>query len=78
LLIYRSLAGVLAFIFASALLTEVIGIHAIFGAFLAGVVMPRDENLRTLLREQFEAVSTVFLLPLLSLFAYLKRRHTVQ
>jgi Kef-type K+ transport system membrane component KefB len=31
---------VLIFIFASALCTQVIGIHALFGAFLAGVVMP--------------------------------------
>src|SRR5262249_30349892 len=33
-------AGVLTFIFAAALCTEVIGIHALFGAFLAGVIMP--------------------------------------
>ena len=33
-------AGVLIFSFASALLTEVIGIHALFGAFLAGAIMP--------------------------------------
>jgi len=28
------------------LVTEVIGIHALFGAFLAGVVMPREGELR--------------------------------
>src|SRR6185436_531914 len=35
-----TLAAVLVFTFTSALLTEIIGIHALFGAFIAGVVMP--------------------------------------
>ena len=36
------IALVLAVLLLSALATEVIGIHALFGAFLAGVVMPAD------------------------------------
>jgi len=39
------IAGTLLFAFASALFTETIGIHALFGAFLAGVVMPPQEIL---------------------------------
>lgn len=66
------MVGVLAFVFASALFTEVIGIHALFGAFLAGVIMPRDANLRTLLKDQLEAVSSVFLLPLFFAFTGLR------
>lgn len=60
----KLVAGVLVFVFASALLTEAIGIHALFGAFLAGVVMPSNGRLRAFLRERLETFSSVFLLPL--------------
>ena len=53
---------------ASALLTEVIGIHALFGAFLAGAIMPPSQELRQQLRERLESLSSVFLLPIF--FAY--------
>jgi Kef-type K+ transport system membrane component KefB len=62
------MAQVLLLLFSAALVTEVIGIHALFGAFLAGTIMPADGELRTQLRERFEALSTVFLLPIF--FAY--------
>src|ERR1044071_9686319 len=42
---------VLVIVFTSALFTEVIGIHALFGAFVAGVVMPSHKGLRHFLRE---------------------------
>jgi Kef-type K+ transport system membrane component KefB len=57
-------AGALIFAFASALCTEAIGVHAFFGAFLAGVVMPSHRGLRALLKGQLEAFSAVMLLPL--------------
>jgi len=60
----KLVAGVLVFVFAAALLTEAIGIHALFGAFLAGVVMPSNSRLRAFLRERLETFSSVFLLPL--------------
>jgi Kef-type K+ transport system membrane component KefB len=66
------LSGVVAFVFASALLTEVIGIHALFGAFLAGVCIPRDSALRELLRERLETLSSVLLLPLFFAFTGLR------
>ena len=56
-------AYVLVVLLASALLTEVIGIHALFGAFLAGAIMPPSEELRRQLRERLESLSSVFLLP---------------
>jgi Kef-type K+ transport system membrane component KefB len=62
------MAQVLLLLFASALVTEVIGIHALFGAFLAGTIMPADRELRSQLRERFETLSSVFLLPIF--FAY--------
>ena len=61
-------AGVLVFVFIAALFTEVIGIHALFGAFIAGVVLPSHSRLRTFLRERLETFSAAFLLPLF--FAY--------
>src|SRR5581483_10370354 len=55
-------AGVLSFAFASALFTEVIGIHALFGAFMAGAVMPANARLRLFLRDRLETFTTVLLL----------------
>jgi Kef-type K+ transport system membrane component KefB len=66
------LAGIFAFLFASALFTEAIGIHALFGAFLAGVCMPADSGLRKFLRERLETFSSVLLLPLFFAFTGLR------
>jgi Kef-type K+ transport system membrane component KefB len=63
-----TIALVLLIIFTSALFTEVIGIHALFGAFLAGVVMPSHEGLRHFLRQRIEPFSSGFLLPLFFAF----------
>ena len=65
-------AGVLIFAFASALFTEVIGIHALFGAFLAGAVMPANSRLRSFLRDRLETFTTVLLLPLFFAFTGLR------
>jgi Kef-type K+ transport system membrane component KefB len=62
------MAQVLVLLLSSALLTELIGIHALFGAFLAGAIMPPSEELRQRLRERLETLSSVFLLPIF--FAY--------
>ena len=66
------LAGIFSFIFVSALTTELIGIHALFGAFLAGVCMPPDSGLRQFLRERLETFSSVLLLPLFFAFTGLR------
>lgn len=63
---------VLVIVFTSSLFTEVIGIHALFGAFLAGVIMPSHEGLRTFLRERIETFSAGFLLPLFFAFTGLR------
>jgi Kef-type K+ transport system membrane component KefB len=49
---------------ACAAATEAIGVHALFGAFLAGIVMPRRDDLRQVLQVSLEAVTSVVLLPL--------------
>ncbi|HJS17327.1 MAG TPA: cation:proton antiporter [Anaerolineales bacterium] len=65
---------VLSFVvlFLSALTTEVIGIHALFGAFLAGVSMPAQVSFRKLLASRIEDVALVILLPLFFAFTGLK------
>ena len=66
--------AVVAFValFLSALTTEVIGIHALFGAFLAGASMPAHASFRKLLASRIEDVSLVILLPLFFAFTGLK------
>jgi Kef-type K+ transport system membrane component KefB len=59
-------------LFLSALTTEVIGIHALFGAFLAGTSMPAHAGFRKLLASRIEDVSLVILLPLFFAFTGLK------
>jgi Kef-type K+ transport system membrane component KefB len=52
--------------------TEVIGIHALFGAFLAGVIMPQKMSFKSLFIEKVEDVSLVLLLPLFFVFTGLR------
>jgi Kef-type K+ transport system membrane component KefB len=68
----RMVAVVLIFVFASALFTEVIGIHALFGAFLAGTVMPAHAGLRRFLTERLGSFTSCFLLPLFFAFTGLR------
>jgi Kef-type K+ transport system membrane component KefB len=66
------MAGMLVFLFASALATDIMGIHALFGSFLAGLVMPARGELREFLRLRLENFSAVFLLPLFFAFTGLR------
>ena len=56
----------------SAFITEALGIHALFGAFMAGVVMPPMTNFRRIIVEKVEDVSVSFLLPLFFVFTGLR------
>jgi Kef-type K+ transport system membrane component KefB len=56
----------------SAYFTEVIGIHALFGAFIAGVVMPNNIKFREILTDKIEDVSTIILLPIFFAFTGLR------
>ena len=60
--------AMLMLVFSAALFTEVIGIHALFGAFLAGVVMPAQADFRAQLRGKLENFSSALLLPLFFAF----------
>jgi Kef-type K+ transport system membrane component KefB len=66
------IAVVIGLVFGAALATEVIGIHALFGAFFAGAILPADEDVRRGLRERLESFSAVFLLPLFFAFTGLR------
>ena len=66
------LALVLGTVLLSALSTEVIGIHALFGAFLAGIVMPAGGGFRKKLVLRVEHFSSVLLLPLFFAFIGLR------
>jgi len=56
----------------SAYTTEIIGIHALFGAFMAGAIMPENMRFRSIFIEKVEDVSQVMLLPLFFVFTGLK------
>lgn len=57
-------AVVVLLVLASSWATEVIGIHALFGAFLAGAILPRHGGLAHALAERLEDLVVVVLLPL--------------
>ena len=52
--------------------TEAIGIHAFFGAFLAGVIIPAHSPFRTALGDKLQTVSAVLLMPLFFAFSGLR------
>ena len=66
------IALVFLFLLFSAYITEAIGIHALFGAFIAGVVMPKNNNFKNILIEKIEDISLVLLLPLFFVFTGLR------
>lgn len=68
----RVIPVILAFVFVCALITETIGIHALFGAFVAGVVMPPSADFRIFLKDKLEAFGSYALLPLFFAFTGLR------
>lgn len=56
----------------SAYMTEVIGIHALFGSFMAGAIMPENISFRNIFIEKIEDVALVLLLPLFFVFTGLR------
>jgi len=65
---------ILAFVvlFTSAYIAQLIGIHALFGAFLAGTVMPVKLRFKEILTDKIEDVSVVILLPIFFAFTGLR------
>ncbi|QRV87778.1 Sodium/hydrogen exchanger family [Ceratobasidium sp. AG-Ba] len=54
----------LVLVFVSAFFTDVIGVHAIFGGFIAGLVIPRDNGFAISLLEKIEDLVSILFLPL--------------
>jgi Kef-type K+ transport system membrane component KefB len=57
------LALLLILVFASSAATNALGLHAVFGAFLIGAVLPRDNRLLACLIERIEYVAVIVLMP---------------
>ncbi|MEZ7499097.1 cation:proton antiporter [Flavobacterium sp. Arc3] len=60
------------FLILSSYATEVIGIHALFGAFMMGSIMPDVTKFRMIFIEKVEDVAVILLLPLFFVFTGLK------
>ncbi len=65
---HKKRSGIIALFFIiliiSSYITAIIGIHSLFGAFIAGVIMPSSFSFRKIIIDKIEDVSIVLLLPL--------------
>ncbi len=68
----RIVGFIFLILISSAFITQTIGIHALFGSFLAGVIMPTNINFRKLMIEKIEDVSVSLFLPLFFVFTGLR------
>jgi Kef-type K+ transport system membrane component KefB len=68
----EGLALILLFMVLSSWTTERIGIHALFGAFFAGVILPKNESLVRDVSERIDPLTSVLLLPLFFAFTGLR------
>jgi Kef-type K+ transport system membrane component KefB len=68
------IAVIVVLVLASALATEWLGIHLLFGAFLMGAIMPKAPEFTHYLLNKFESVTVVLLLPLFFAFSGLRTR----
>jgi Kef-type K+ transport system membrane component KefB len=66
------MALVLLIVLASSLMTETIGIHALFGAFLIGAIMPKHEPFVHALTQKLNDAAVVLLLPIFFAFTGLR------
>lgn len=51
----------------SAFVTDIIGVHAIFGGFIAGVIVPHEHDLSIKITEKIEDMVNILFLPLVIL-----------
>jgi Kef-type K+ transport system membrane component KefB len=56
----------LVIVLISAFVTDIIGIHPIFGGFLAGVIIPHERGLAVKIAEKIEDIVNIVFLPLVS------------
>jgi Kef-type K+ transport system membrane component KefB len=66
------LAFMLLLVLASALCTEWLGIHLLFGSFLMGAIMPKEQKFVRYILDRFETITVTLLLPLFFAFTGLR------
>jgi Kef-type K+ transport system membrane component KefB len=66
------LALMLLLVLASALCTEWLGIHLLFGSFLMGAIMPKEPRFVQYILDRFETITVTLLLPLFFAFTGLR------
>ena len=71
------IAFVLVLALGSALCTEALGIHLLFGSFLMGAIMPKEQKFVRYLLDRFETVTVTLLLPLFFAFTGLRTNITL-
>lgn len=64
--------SVMTLVLLSAYITDIIGVHQIFGAFLAGLIVPRAHGIDVLLTEKIEDLVSIVFLPLYFAFSGLQ------
>lgn len=69
-----AIAAVLVALLLSAAATEAIGIHAIFGAFVLGAIVPHDSEVARSLGRQMRDLVTILLLPAFFAFTGMRTR----
>ena len=69
---HNAVAIVVIIVLLSSWATELIGIHALFGGFLAGAIMPKDRGFARALGRRLEDLVVVVLLPLFFAFSGLR------
>ena len=62
------IALMLLLVLVSALCTEWLGIHLLFGAFLMGAIMPKERQFVRYVLDRFETITVTLLLPLFFAF----------
>jgi Kef-type K+ transport system membrane component KefB len=67
-----AVAAIVLLVLASAMMTELLGVHLLFGAFLLGVIMPKDPDFVRHVLNKFESVTVVLLMPLYFAFTGLR------
>jgi Kef-type K+ transport system membrane component KefB len=68
----NALAAMILLALASALCTEWLGIHLLFGSFLMGAIMPKEQKFVRYVLDRFEAIVVTLLLPLFFAFTGLR------
>ena len=69
---HDQLALLFLLVLASGWVTESLGLHALFGGFLAGAIMPKHHGLTREIWQRIESLVVVFLLPLFFAFTGLR------